>query len=551
MKKIIRNIFSNKKKAILFISAAIATLVILALLILLACGDNTDYVYKETQVEKGDLTVGVTESGSVTIGTVDQTFDIDMSAFEASSSSSSSSQSGFKGGMFPGMGSSNSSSSSDKDYSRALDVEEVYVTVGQKISKGDALFKLTKDSVASIKDELVADEASAGLTLEKLKNDQKQSRLTATHTKETSEAYAQLAQHEYNIAVTELKDALEDKQKEIDENTETYADNKAKLEELQAQLIVAKNVLENAEYAVKNADTTVIYEYAKQEDARDTAKSQVDNLENEVESLEDENEELLNHYNTELLELNQLKRDLETGTIEANKTYQERITTGKDAAEEYAVTVGYLDADLLDAQNDYEEAMKKLEEFDTYIVDDTVYAEYNGVITDVNIAESDSLSSSQTLITLNNQDDTTISVVLSGDDMGSIDKDSKVNLSISAYPDTIFEGTIDDIGDAVTDSSTGEITYEVTVLIGGDVSGLFEGMTGEVTFITKETKEVTYVSNRAIIREGTKSYVKRKGTSGNIVQKEITTGFSDGVNVEIVEGLSEGDTVLIESKVSE
>ncbi len=551
MKKIIRNIFSNKKKAILFISAAIATLVILALLILLACGDNTDYVYKETQVEKGDLTVGVTESGSVTIGTVDQTFDIDMSAFEASSSSSSSSQSGFKGGMFPGMGSSNSSSSSDKDYSRALDVEEVYVTVGQKISKGDALFKLTKDSVASIKDELVADEASAELTLEKLKNDQKQSRLTATHTKETSEAYAQLAQHEYNIAVTELKDALEDKQKEIDENTETYADNKAKLEELQAQLIVAKNVLENAEYAVKNADTTVIYEYAKQEDARDTAKSQVDNLENEVESLEDENEELLNHYNTELLELNQLKRDLETGTIEANKTYQERITTGKDAAEEYAVTVGYLDADLLDAQNDYEEAMKKREEFDTYIVDDMVYAEYNGVITDVNIAKGDSLSSSQTLITLNNQDDTTISVVLSGDDMGSIDKDSKVNLSISAYPDTIFEGTIDEIGDAVTDSSTGEITYEVTVLIGGDVSGLFEGMTGDVTFITKETKEVTYVSNRAIIREGTKSYVKRKGTSGDIVQKEITTGFSDGVNVEIVEGLSEGDTVLIESKVSE
>lgn len=551
MKKIIRNIFSNKKKAILFISAAIATLVILALLILLACGDNTDYVYKETQVEKGDLTVGVTESGSVTIGTVDQTFDIDMSAFEASSSSSSSSQSGFKGGMFPGMGSSNSSSSSDKDYSRALDVEEVYVTVGQKISKGDALFKLTKDSVASIKDELVADEASAELTLEKLKNDQKQSRLTATHTKETSEAYARLAQHEYNIAVTELKDALEDKQKEIDENTETYADNKAKLEELQAQLIVAKNVLENAEYAVKNADTTVIYEYAKQEDARDTAKSQVDNLENEVESLEDENEELLNHYNTELLELNQLKRDLETGTIEANKTYQERITTGKDAAEEYAVTVGYLDADLLDAQNDYEEAMKKREEFDTYIVDDMVYAEYNGVITDVNIAKGDSLSSSQTLITLNNQDDTTISVVLSGDDMGSIDKDSKVNLSISAYPDTIFEGTIDDIGDAVTDSSTGEITYEVTVLIGGDVSGLFEGMTGDVTFITKETKEVTYVSNRAIIREGTKSYVKRKGTSGDIVQKEITTGFSDGVNVEIVEGLSEGDTVLIESKVSE
>ena len=51
----------------------------------------------------------------------------------------------------------------------------------------------------------------------------------------------------------------------------------------------------------------------------------------------------------------------------AQKTYQERTTTGSDAAETYAITVGYLDADLLDAQDDYDEAVKKLSEFNTYI----------------------------------------------------------------------------------------------------------------------------------------------------------------------------------------
>ena len=39
--------------------------------------------------------------------------------------------------------------------------------------------------------------------------------------------------------------------------------------------------------------------------------------------------------------------------------------------------------------------------------------------------------------------------------------------------------------------------------------------------------------------------------SGKVIEKEVTTGFSDGVNVEIIEGLSEGDVVLIESKVGE
>ena len=42
-----------------------------------------------------------------------------------------------------------------------------------------------------------------------------------------------------------------------------------------------------------------------------------------------------------------------------------------------------------------------------------------------------------------------------------------------------------------------------------------------------------------------------KDEDGNIVTKEVTTGFSDGINVEVVEGLSEGDILLIESKVSE
>ena len=37
---------------------------------------------------------------------------------------------------------------------------------------------------------------------------------------------------------------------------------------------------------------------------------------------------------------------------------------------------------------------------------------------------------------------------------------------------------------------------------------------------------------------------------GPVVSAEVVTGFSDGSHVEIVEGLSKGDTVLIESGVS-
>ena len=69
--------------------------------------------------------------------------------------------------------------------------------------------------------------------------------------------------------------------------------------------------------------------------------------------------------------------------------------------------------------------------------------------------------------------------------------------------------------------------------------------------ITKESREVVHVSNRAIISEGTKSYVKMKNDKGKIMKCEVQTGFSDGVNVEIIEGLGTGDKVLVESRVQE
>ena len=130
-------------------------------------------------------------------------------------------------------------------------------------------------------------------------------------------------------------------------------------------------------------------------------------------------------------------------------------------------------------------------------------------------------------------------------------EESVVKVTLLPYPELVFYGEVSEIGDAQYDSSSGVSYYDITVSVDGKEADFYQGMTGEVTFITKETKEVAYVSNRAIVREGTKSYVKMKDEEGQMVTREVVTGFSDGVNVEIKEGLSEGEIVLIESRVSD
>lgn len=87
---------------------------------------ESETTYKETTVEKGNLTVGVTESGSITIGSLSQEIE-----FMDSTSSSGS-------GQNTGSSTANSSSSSS---TAALEVEEVYVSAGQNVQKGDAILK--------------------------------------------------------------------------------------------------------------------------------------------------------------------------------------------------------------------------------------------------------------------------------------------------------------------------------------------------------------------------------------------------------------------------
>jgi len=143
-----------------------------------------------------------------------------------------------------------------------------------------------------------------------------------------------------------------------------------------------------------------------------------------------------------------------------------------------------------------------------------------------------------------------LSVSVAQDDISAISVGDNVDIELTAYENAVYPGTVTAISTTASSSNSNTVSYPVTVTMTGDVSAVFAGMTGNVTFITKEVANVLYVSNKAIINEGTKSYVKKKDSDGNITTVEVTTGFSDGYQVEIKSGLDEGDTVLIESQVS-
>lgn len=517
-------------------------------------GQTSEVTYRETTVEYGDLTVGITEDSTVNIGTVSQTFDLDISALVSSdsSSSSSTSQNDSMGGM--GMQMFSFGGDTYTSQSQEMVIESVHITVGQEIQAGDVLYTLTEDSVEEIRTQLEEDVEDTLADYQALTVEQQQSYLTAKQSYDTYVTNGSLAELTYNKELQDLQDKVDEAADTLEEKQNQVNENLEKLVELQEELTSAKKDLKDAEAAVsENHDNRYNdpYYYTVYLNTRDMAQTIVDEIEEDIESLTDENETLLTEIGEATRSWNEACRNLESEKLTAQQTLETDQYYASVSSEWYSIQTTSLDNEKQSAYASYESAVKKLDEFNSYIVGNDVIAEYSGVVTEVPLEEGDGVTRNTSLVTLYDASDVTMEITVSEDDYKAIDQDGEVNITYTAYPDVVYNGVISEVSDAAYDSSSGEVYYTITVTVQGDVSGLYEGMTGDVTCVTKETKEVTYVSSRAIFRDGTRSYVKVRDENGNIVEKDVTTGFSDGVNVEITEGLSQGDTVLIESKVSE
>lgn len=454
--------------------------------------DEGEMVYKEVTVERGTLTVGVTESGSVTIGTLEQELEIADSG--SASGASSSAQSVGNTGMSGGTASASTSGSSVM-----LEVEEVYAAVGRQVAAGEPILKLSAESVEDYRDALQDAVTEAGAAVNEANLSAEQQKLSASYSYNLSVAEGSVAEANYQAAIAELEDTLEEAQEAYDESA------------------------------------ALVKYYQEQIDAGvDLSESLADEQEN------------CNRLYTRLLSA---QNSYTTKSIEAEAAYQKALLSSENAGSQYNVDVLGANNDIETAQDTLEDAKEALAEFDACVGKDGVlYAEYDGVIMALNYEAGDTLSAGSSIVTFANQEDVTMTVSVSEEDIADIAVGDAVNIELTACENVIYPGEVLGIDTSASGTSS-TVSYEVTVSFSGDLTGIYNDMTGNVTFIEKQAEDVLYVSNKAVINEGTASYVKVKDEDGTIRKVEVKTGFSDGVNVEIISGVSEGETVLIESQV--
>jgi RND family efflux transporter MFP subunit len=122
-------------------------------------------------------------------------------------------------------------------------------------------------------------------------------------------------------------------------------------------------------------------------------------------------------------------------------------------------------------------------------------------------------------------------------------------ITVDALPDLEMTGEVTFVS-LVSTQESGLVVYRVKV--GFEVPEgtlLREGMTATVDIKTDESRDVLLVPDRAITQDSNGNPVVKVMVNDQIEERIVTLGLSDGVQTEIIQGLSEGDQVVEEIRV--
>ena len=133
-------------------------------------------------------------------------------------------------------------------------------------------------------------------------------------------------------------------------------------------------------------------------------------------------------------------------------------------------------------------------------------------------------------------------------DLSNVAVEQSVEVTFEAIERQIFTGKVISIASLHKVDQNGLVTYDVKIELDSGFDQIKSGMTCSIAFILKQRKDVLMIPNKAVKMVDGKQIVKVKDQNGNIEIRNIKTGLTDGKNVEITEGLNQGEVVLIENK---
>ena len=140
-------------------------------------------------------------------------------------------------------------------------------------------------------------------------------------------------------------------------------------------------------------------------------------------------------------------------------------------------------------------------------------------------------------------------------EVGSLYEGMPLTITIGALKDYTFDADLEYISPKAVENN-GANQFKVKAAVKVDSEHVIRsGYSANAQIDLEKATDVLTVPESALEFVKEESYVYKKAQDGTYTKTKVTTGLSDGVNIEIKEGLNEGDTVrgprIIEDETSQ
>jgi len=449
----------------------------------------------------------------------------------------------------------------------AKTVTAVNVSIGDEVKKGDVIATLDDSEIQrSIKKQ----EASLSNTelsnyyairdsqkkydsyKEDLENGQNSQLMSAQNSVDSAKTAYEQAKETYERDKMELENnmdssmissnrSIESAKTALEDAQQNYDDNEADIRGYEQGVSNAEDTYGEDSAEAKSAQSNLTAAEDKRDslqDAIDTAQTNYDNAVNDM---------LMSYYNTNL----NLESEYET--------MQQKYTAYQQALASYEVTVKEVNETLEDYADSLEKtqatsntttATVELEALYEQLEDYQITAPIDGVITVLNLNVGDSVTTSTTAAEVTNYDKMKVQIKIDEDNVTSLDNGTEVSITVDALSKT-YQGTIENMSKKATVSNnvsyfTADVTFEAD-------DEIRSGLSAEVKYLLNGVENVLSVSMSALnYNTDNTAYVLVGDNANTAEQRTVTLGISNGTYVEIKDGLSEGETILVkQSKTSE
>jgi HlyD family secretion protein len=135
-------------------------------------------------------------------------------------------------------------------------------------------------------------------------------------------------------------------------------------------------------------------------------------------------------------------------------------------------------------------------------------------------------------------------------DVGKLREGMSLDIKVGALEDFIFTGTLEYIAPKST-TNEGAIQFEVRAAV-EQREGTFlrAGYSANADIVLDRREDVLALNERALQFEDKEAFVEVQEGPEKFARREVETGISDGIYIEIVSGLEVSDDVKVPSNGS-